>query len=196
MASSSSVIDTFSKPTFSMDIWQFIFGSASIASGQLKLDSSLGGQYSGLTAFPSDFTSSSVAMMIQDAGNQLLASWEVYVCQVYADSSNGVHWLINQNTVYARIKVAGVTSVVGSSFAYNPSLHKWFMISESGGTFTFRYSSNGIEWTDHTTLAVPFTLTSVKLEPTAGNYAVETSTTSAYFDNINALPARTAWLSA
>lgn len=191
----STIQDNFDSSAQS-SVWASSFGTVTQTGGRLKCDSSLAGQYSGLSSISTDLTSSYAIMEVTDAGNQALTSWEVYACQVYLDASNGVHWLIAGNTVYARKVVAGATSVVGSSFAYNSTNHRWFKISESSGTITYSYSANGFEWTDHTTLAVPFAITSMTLEPTGGNYAAEASTTSAYFDNVNIFPNRMAWFRA
>lgn len=186
MAYTHTIFDDFSTASRNVNKWEFEFGGVSQAGGQLTVSSSLAGQYSGYTAYVSDFTSSYAIMELVSAGNQSLASWEVYACSIYIDNSNGVFWLITNGTVQAYKKVANPTAVaVGSSFAYNSVNHRWFKISESGGTFTFSYSADGKTWTNHTTLAVPFALTSMKLEPVSGNYAAELSTTTAVYDNIN-----------
>lgn len=182
-----SLVDNFNDNSTSTVLWTN-FG-ATETSGQLQMSSGLTAQYQGYTSKKAyKLTSSYIYIQLVDAGNQALVSWEVIPVQAYIDSNNGLYWLVTGGVLYARKEVAGVGSTV-SSVAYNSTTHAWLRIRESLGTIYYDYSADSAgaptSWNNLTTLAVPFSLENMIVEPYSGNYGIELSTTTAKFDNLN-----------
>lgn len=78
------------------------------------------------------------------------------------DGSNEIQWKIDGGTLRAHKKIANVESDVLTT-TYNSTTHAWLRMRESGGTFFFDYSSNGVTWTNFTSLANPFSITSLQV---------------------------------
>ena len=75
-------------------------------------------------------------------------------------ATNRLEYLIWKGTVYPKKVVSG-TGTDLTSFAYDPTQHKWFKISESGGNCTWWTSANGIDWVSQITVANPITVTAL-----------------------------------
>ena len=135
-----------------------------------------------------DARSSFVQAKLLDAGAQGQTSFEAYPVSITQDGNNQVSWMISGNTVFARKKVAGVSTTVGSSFAYIAATHKYFRIRESGGTTFWDYSTDGLAWTNQTSVANPITMTAVKVGPIVGTWQNEGSTGTMKLDDFNLRP--------
>lgn len=169
------------------------FGSTPITIGtdlDIQLTSLIGGGYGGLVSIVTDYdmTSSYAFSQLTDAGNQALTSWEVYPVEL-AYTDNSVSIMISGNTIYARKKVATVSSTVGSTVAYNSAVHKWFRIREASGTTYWEFATDPAgSWTEIANAANPITMTSLTGGITIGTWQAEASTTTAKLDNFNVLP--------
>lgn len=130
-----------------------------------------------------DFTGGSASIQVTDAGNQALASWEVYPLQLNVDASNSIQFVISGDVVYAKKKIAGSTSTVGSSIAYNSTTMKYFRIRESAGVTYWDYSIDGTTWINLASAANPLAVTAMYPQIFAGTYSAEGSTTVASFDD-------------
>ena len=135
-----------------------------------------------------DLTASSVYIQLVNAGIRTIASHEISILVLIKDSSNTMQWYLNSTTLQCYKKVATVNTQVGSNLTYNPAVHRYFRIRESGGTTFYDWSTDGEVWTNHTSVANPFVVTSLQLEISSGTYAAETSVTTVVFDNSNIYP--------
>ncbi len=186
----SSLTEDWSSGSINSAKWYNWGGSqVSVVSNQLNITTTLSGTYYGAkSANLYNLTGSSVTNQVINAGNQSLTSFEAYVINVGKDGNNQFDWHINGNNIKAKKKIAGVQTTLASA-PYDSSVQKYFRIRENSGTLYWDYSTDGITWTNFTTLnPLPFDITSVYLEEMAGTWNTEASTTSAVFDNFNILP--------
>jgi hypothetical protein len=134
-----------------------------------------------------NLTGSYMYSQVTDAGNQSLASFEVYPVYLTADSNNKLFVRISGNVVQPIKVVGGVTTNVGAGVAYNSTTMKYFRIREASGTTFWDYATDPTStWTNITSAANPITVTSVTLEILVGTWNNENST--AKLDNVNTYP--------
>lgn len=155
----------------------------------LEMTTVLGGAYGGLLSLSSfDLTGSYAFSQLVDAGNQSLTSLEVYPVEL-SNGSNALSIMISGNIVYARKKVSGTSSTVGSTVSYNSSTMKWFRVRESGGTTYWEYATDPTStWTQIASASNPITVTSLIGGITIGTWQAESSTTTAKVSNFNVIP--------
>lgn len=135
-----------------------------------------------------NLTGNSCQIQLINAGNQSLASFEVFAIQLNLDSNNRLKWIIGNNNIYDQRTIAGTTSNI-STVAYNSTNHKYFRIRESGGTVYWDHSADGVTWTNHASIANPFAVTSMQIEIATGNFNAEATGTTASLDNVRFLEA-------
>lgn len=156
--------------------------------GSLVFNTSTSAGYGGLDSIATyDLTSSFALMQLLSAGNQSLASMEVVPVQVTKDTNNALFWYVNGGSLIAYKKVASSVTIV-SSTTYSAAVHQWFRIREASGTTYYEYSTDGVGWTVFTSLANPFALTALTVDPSVGTYATEASGTTVIMDNFNCPP--------
>lgn len=111
-----------------------------------------------------DATSSYALTFMTSAGNQSLATLGVFPLQLFlgggTNSNSNVAFYLNQNTLAATYDTGSGRTVQASS-AYNPAFHKYFIISESGGTLTWSTSPDGQHLSTFAQKADPITLTAI-----------------------------------
>lgn len=187
MALMQTLKDNFDSQGLSSAKWPSTFGTIAV-DGVLtfRLPASTTG-YHGFDSGVYDLTGSYAAIELVNAGNQALASLEVYPLQIFKDSNNTMSVLVSGNVILLRKKVAGVTSTVGSA-TYSAKAHRWVRVRESGGTTFCDTSPDGITWNNLTSLANPWAVTAVQMEIAAGTWGSEASGSLAVLDNFNVLP--------
>jgi hypothetical protein len=131
-----------------------------------------------------NLTGDACIVKLVSAGNQALTSNQA-LFQLELDTNNQLYFLVETNLLKAVKKVAGSVTDVTGSIAYSATNHKYLRISESGGTITWSYSSDGKTWTTFTTLANPFAVTELQVNLLAGTYASEASASTVIFDELN-----------
>jgi hypothetical protein len=188
MATTASISDSFNDGT-AASIWS-PFGVVSESGGCLVLNSTAGTtNYAGYET-PSiyDFTGSYVLSQLLNAGNQALTSFQIKPCEIKIDASNTLAFYINQNKLVVEKQVATVFTVIANTLTYAAATHKWFRLRESSGTTFADYSTDGVTWTNYTSLANPFAMTALSVEMSAGTFNSEASGTTGIIDNFNEPP--------
>jgi hypothetical protein len=191
MALTETLTDNFNGPSIDAAVWTaFLFGETQTEGVLVAPSTALATNYSGISSINNfDFTGSYVSSRLVFAGNQSLASWQAECIGIQVDASNKLFWYINGGTLHAQKEVAGAFADVASGTTYNEGVHRYFRIRESGGTFFWDYSTNGVFWTNFTTLANPFaSITTVKVVIQAGTFSSEATATKMYVDNLNLFP--------
>ncbi len=189
----NSIKDDWASGNINGSVWNdWSSGKASVASNQLKINSTTSSGYYGIdtaSAGTQNFTNSYVSNKLIDAGNQSLNSWESYPLIVTkADAVNNQFlFLVSGNNLYAKKGVSGTYTTLQSG-GYNSTNHKYFRIREISGTVYYETSSDGKNWTSFTSTATPFDITGVTVGMEGGTWNTEGSTTSAKFDDFNTLP--------
>lgn len=121
---------------------------------------------------------------IIDAGNQSLASLDVYPILFEILAVTFVSFHIKAGTIYARH-----SSINKASAVYNNTTHRWLRIREASGTLYWEYSANGTVWSTLYSEATGLTVTSVKAYVMDVSAGAEGSTTIVKIDNFNIVPA-------
>lgn len=168
------------------------WGSLSIVATtnlRLEITSQTSPQYGGLLSLSTyDLTGSSVISQLTDAGNQSITSLEVYPMELVT-GSDAISVMVNGGIVYARKKIAGVYTTVGSTVSYNSSAMQWFRIREASGTTYWEYASNPTgSWTTIASAANPITVTNLTAGISVGTWQAEGITSVVKVDNYNVLP--------
>lgn len=182
------LIDNFNDNTTDTSKWT-AFNAPSETGGTLQITSTLAGIYRGYTSGAYTLKNSETSMELVDAGNQALASWEVYPVQVLkfnSGSTNNTSWYVSGGNIQVFIKVAGVRSSIFTA-TYSNATYRFLRIRESGGTVFYDSSPDSVTWTNRASIAVTslWDINEVYVEPTAGNWQTEASTTTAILDNFN-----------
>lgn len=102
---------------------------------------------------------------------------------VMIDDNNQLAFIQEGGNLILRSRSGGANS--DTSIAYSSTTHRWWRISESGGTISWDTSPDRITWTSRRTLAAPFAVTAIKPYFEAGWWAGAPSLTNAFFDNLN-----------
>lgn len=190
MASFSTFADPLLISTQNTTLWSGNFGTMSWSPSGWTITNPInytgyGGQSTTLTY---DLTSTSCFCSVANVGSQALASCETVPIKLVKDASNSVFFYVNGGTLQSFKQVAAVQTSL-SSATYSSSTHKWFRISESGGTMTFATSADGLSWTTFGTPAAnPFAVTALTLEPSLGTFSNEASSTTAKWNSFNTAP--------
>lgn len=187
MAYMNTLIDKFDNDSFDTDLWSRTNATQVVEEdGVLKIASIIAGNYVACTSDASyNLTGSYVYIKVIDAGDQDLESWETYPITVILNASNNVQWSLIGGVLQVYKLVSDVSNSVGSPLAYDADVHKYLRIREASGTLYFDYSTDGITWTNHTTLANPFAVTALTAEISVGTWQEEASTTEAQFGDLN-----------
>jgi hypothetical protein len=109
------------------------------------------------------------------------------------DSTNWVRFVYEAGTLYAQKMINGSRSTVTSA-AYNATTHAWWRIEESGGTITFKVSSDGLTWSNFTgtpTTTVTFAYTALRVMILGSCFQAESSPGTFKWNNFNTAPATT-----
>ena len=131
-----------------------------------------------------DLTGSQVSVKIVNAGNQSLASLQVFVCEIEAPALGFINYKIIGNQIYARSAGANVASA-----SYNPLIHRYLKISEDSGNIYWKYSSDGVTWNSFCSIVNPFAITSVYIYALDVISSIESTQTIVKIDDINLVPA-------
>jgi hypothetical protein len=189
MAKITTLQDSFHSNSLNTNLWsQFTAGSATILYGQdsacVKLPaastSSTDGDISSVAAY--DLTGSSVFMEVITVPNP--ATNADALLRVYTDANNWFRWIYEAGTLYAQRNKASV-QVTLASFAYDPALHRWWRIRESGGVVYFDTSADGKTWTNQATYTHAMTITSMHVLVGATCFQNETNAGTFSWDSLN-----------
>jgi len=94
---------------------------------------------------------------------------------------------VQQGLFYGSYRAAGASSSTHvRDLVYDPTEHRWVRIREQLGVLYFEYSADGCAWNLLGSVPVPFDVTTVKVDLTAGMYLSVASPGTAVFDNFNA----------
>lgn len=169
----------------------FNTGQVAISGGQMVITLTAGlTNYCGYDSSPNaTLVDSSFSSRLVSAGNQSLASLEAYPIQLIKDTNNYVSFMISGNVVAAVKKIAGTRSNV-ATVTYDSVAMQYYRIREENGTVYWDYGPDGVKWTNLASIAVSnlFAITSLYMEPTAGTWQIEASTSTVIMDNFNYIP--------
>ncbi|MFG3287252.1 hypothetical protein ACGF3G_00310 [Streptomyces sp. NPDC048179] len=140
-------------------------GSANLGSG--SYDATGSSVYAQITPAPNGNLSINTAMKL-DAGSS-----NSVVAQVYSGG-----------TFTFKVVTAGV-AVTTTLPTHDPHLHRWWMLSESAGAFTFSTSPDGLTWTALATTSYAWSATSVAFYFQVNTTGTESAGMAATIANVN-----------
>lgn len=183
------LIDNFDDNSIDTAKWN-VFGTGVAETNQrleITLDAVSG--YKGLASdnLYSLYDSYALAKLV-DAGNQTLDSLEVYPVHLQKDGvdtdSTELFWLVSGGLIQAYQKIDGAPTILYTA-AYDPLVHVWFRIRETGGTTYFDTSVDGTTWTNRHSVANVFDYSNVEVNLFAGTWQDEGITSLAIIDSFN-----------
>jgi hypothetical protein len=139
-----------------------------------------------------DITNSQLAIEVMNAGEQSLASLEVY--PIYLQSITGqaqLFFLISEGDISAWDAISGTRNNLSGYTPYDPVGMKWLRIRESGGTTYWETAPDGLTWTTFFSMSDPVVGTALQVWIQVGTYNAEAVETAGLFTNVNALPTLT-----
>lgn len=193
-AAISTLTDNFNDNSIDAAKWETYIeqGSISEINNQIEITTGTGGGITELVSVNDyDATGSSATIKVIDAGNQILDTYYFYPLALIIWSGNFdmVLWDIDKTKGIAAFKrISGSYTQIGSADTYDADKYRYLKIRESGGTTYWDYSSDGINWTNFTSVANPITMTTIR--PTVVTINTTTSTI-AKVDDFNILPSAT-----
>lgn len=195
VAKAETLIDNFNDNSIDTNKWSVFGGGSQVAetNNELEITTLTTVNFYGIESVNKfDLTSSYALVKLITPGDTSIL---FHVTQLYIqlDTSNQLKWTIDSTTIKAEKNVGGSNSQVGSSTTYDPAIHKWLRIRESGGTIYWDYSTDEITWTNFTSLANPFIITSINLDISAGVYSPTSSGTTSKFDDFNIVYNSVSW---
>jgi hypothetical protein len=163
-------------------------GVAATSNLLLELTSTGSGNYGGLLSLAQyDLRGSYAMSRLVDAGSQA-TGLEVYPLEL-VNGSDAVAIMVSGGVVYARNKISGSYSTVGSTVTYNSTTMQWFRIRESSGTTYWEYAANPAStWTLIASASNPINVSTLSAGITLGTWT-SVAVTTAKVDNFNLLPA-------
>lgn len=166
--------------------WAFSPSSAVVSGGRVVFTADLSYTNQIVSQQTYDLTGSSVSVQLVQPATSVMASAETYLSVMSPDANNWVGIAASgPNLIFVR-RVAGTFN--NTSVAFDAALHKYFRISESGGTINWDTSPDGINWTTGRTGSVALSFNNIYIGLrcgffTGGDSAINTG----IFDNLNVL---------
>lgn len=185
--------DNFNDNSLDPAKWN-TFGLTGVAetNQRLELTTDTTAAYKGIVSVASNWSlyDSHGFSNLLDAGNQALASFEVYPIHLQLNGidtdASELFWLVTNGLIIAYYRIAGVLTFAFSA-AYDPLVHKWFRIRESGGTTFWDTSVDGSTWTNQYQTANLFDYTNLEVNIFVGTWQDEGVTSTAIIDSWNIL---------
>lgn len=163
----STLSDPFTATVLNLTLWaQTLAGSmvATFVSSGASLDfpaSTTSSCYASILSNRS-YDLTGVAVSVQIIATPTSASGVDTSMWVYTGSTttNAARFVLEAGTLYAQYWSGGVKNTP-NSIAFNATTMAYWRIRTSGGTMFWDYSSDGGSWTNLTSVANPFTVTSL-----------------------------------
>lgn len=192
MAKISTLIENFNDDLFPASFTDNAGSNSNVSGEKMRISKGGGAAYQTILSVAAyDLDESSIYDQVVDAGDQSNASNEMYPMRLVnsVDTSDTLEWGIFNGVLTAFYRVNGSMTTLRNNVSYNAAVHKWFRIRETGGTTFWDYSTDGVSWTNYTSVATPagVTHTSLKVELSVGSWDSAPDTT-AVWDNINFTP--------
>ncbi len=191
--------DDFDDNSTNSTLWGGAYSSSATyaeTGGQLEITLSSGGvNYAGYVSTDVyDLTESSIYVKVPTMCNTATTAEAIFTLHNSANT-NKVEIMQEQGTLYFRHVISGSATNL-ASVTYNGSTHLWWRISETGGTVYWDTSTDGSSWTNRYSESTPIDITALKVELSAGTYAVVASPGTVEFDNFNIFDPVIGWIRA
>ncbi|HEX8275241.1 MAG TPA: vanadium-dependent haloperoxidase [Longimicrobiaceae bacterium] len=182
-----TLTDTFSDNARDTAKW-FQYGSVQEVNQRLEIrpPSSLASSYAGYSSVNRyDLTGSEVVVELVRTLRPADGA-ETYI-GLENSAGDALIFKVQEGVFYGSYRAAGASSSTHvRDLAYDPFAHRWMRIREQLGVLYWEYSADGCAWSLLGSAPVPFDVTTVKVDLTAGTYLAVASPGTAIFDNLNA----------
>lgn len=185
VAKTETLKDDFNDNSLDTSKW-FNWGGVNVSetNNELEITTNAGANWYGIESVNKyDLTGSYVHVRLVTPGDTSIL-YHMTMVYVQLDTNNQIKFSTEASTLIAEKSVAGVNVQV-ATIAYDPAVHKWLKLRESAGTIYWDYSIDGQIWTNFTSLANPFDITSVNIDLGSGNWQATSGGTTSKFDDLN-----------
>ena len=158
----STLVDDFDSGVIDTTVWLIMDPAlTNIVDGQLDLTTGGVYEYGGLQSTGSyDLTESAIFTQLVSAGDQSdTSALDVVPVYVIGSDGNGYGFEVFNGQILIDDPTLG-----GAMFDYDPDVHKWFRISESDGSHSYDYSTDGMTWTSFASTPDVADMTSCSVE--------------------------------
>lgn len=195
MSAMETLIDSFNDNSTDAIKWPAAYSTSTAYSetGGVLLftlaNLTAGSNYSAYISGNVDLTGSYALMEVPKVANTATSA-DVFL-QIDKDANNHINTVVEGTTIFFQKVVAGVKNNIATA-TYSATLHRWWKISESGGTVTWWTSQTGLNnsWVSQGTELVSnlFAITALQVDIGAGTFQSETNPGTAIIDNFNLPP--------
>jgi hypothetical protein len=189
--SMSLLSDDFNDNSLDATKWyEWTAGDVSETGQALNITSTTAASYKGMDSVSTgDLTGLTAYVEVAHILTGLTSAGTYF--QLTADASNNINIYVNSADITASKTDGGVYSTV-SAIPYNPAVHRWWRIRESGGVIYYDYSASGFIWVNFTSTTVNFSVKALMVSLFIGTDGANTLTDTAIFDNFNVAPVASA----
>lgn len=186
-AKAATIVETFVTKDTTKWTWK---GTANVANGYATIPCTA--TYDGIiTNSVLDLTGSSWSAQVVQRHSGTGGSEDLIgMLLSNADINNYEAWLIQGTSLIARERVANVDSQTSTTF--DPAVHQYLMVRESGGTVFWDYSTDGVHFTNFRSLTAGLTLSSMYGAALSGIYGTDATPGTLHVDNVNTLTPKAA----
>lgn len=185
----STLTDAFTSGSINPTLWNASSGGGVLTldtvnnRAQIAVGTTASTYYSLGANGPYDATNSGLYARVGAAPNG--AGGVQTVMKLAVDASNSIQAQVNSGGVFLlQVQTAG-SYVTTTLPAYNPYLHAWWQLAESGGNFTFSTSIDGATWTALATVAHSWSAAALMVFFQTGATDTEPSGQQAWIAHVN-----------
>jgi hypothetical protein len=177
-----ALIDPLTAAVLNTSVWNANAGTVALASARVSLSATSSGSTLG-AAGPYEATGQQLYARVTPAlagtGGQSVTT----TMTVQLNTSNRAYLTCTPGTAWQAVVVnAGVSTTVNLP-SFDPALHAWWQIAESGGQWLFSVSADGAAWTQVAAIAYSWSAHAVAVQFTAS--APSVGGQSAYVEHVN-----------
>lgn len=189
MAAISTLVDNFNDNSFDTGLWTRS-SATNIKEQNQRIEHSGTASAYLVSATTYDTTSSNIQFKLTFTTG-LSYAVGLTTAAVPDLNTDAVRWIIAGTLLRAQYYNGGSGATVGADLTYSSTTHAYLRIRESSGTTYWDYSSDGINWTNHTSVANPITLTAIYFFSYTLYNAFFPVTVNVYVDEVNVIPITT-----
>ncbi|WP_420125234.1 hypothetical protein [Longimicrobium sp.] len=185
MAKAHTLVDNFSDNSTNLSKWA-PYGPVREVNHRLEIrpESEVANTFGGYTSADRyDLTDSEIRVELvrpPRAARELA----VYLT-ITLDAAHAASILVSDGVLYCSQRVAGIITDV-ETVPYDPAAHRWLRFRERASRLFYETSPDRSRWVQNAVVPVPFDVSSVLVDLTAGTAAATASPGVAVFDNVNA----------
>lgn len=179
--------DDFSDPN--LGAWAPYGGGGNVVNGVVEFPFTMGmaDAFRGIETVD-QYTLLNCAVTVEIVDPHNLGSQTQSYFYAPVDIDNYVLMEVRGDALRARVREGGMTNQLMGGPQFDADAHRYWRISEQGGSVDFATSPDGVSWTSFATLITPPFANDVKIGLGGGTEQAVSNPGTARFDNVNLLP--------